>query len=264
MNPDDWEQCRRQEKGRLADPLKEDRLPPHAIESEQGVLGCCILSADCIARARKRLRDEEGYEFYDLRHREIWLTLVRMWDDRLAGKPLSSTSTSTDGIDVITIQQRLKDHQKLEAVGGLAYLTSLPDAVPSAANLDYYLEIVADKFARRRAIGACVRAVERFQGAGDAEHLLHTLQDELNVVSRLATPPQETARMYLRPVEMGDEFYQRWFGRTKGVHGYTLPELAFGNFPFLVRTRELTLFEAETKMGKSTMATYIAVHLLQQ
>ena len=49
-------------------------------------------------------------------------------------------------IDVITLQQRLKDKQLLEQVGGIAYLAQLQDAVPSAANLSYYLDIVQEKY----------------------------------------------------------------------------------------------------------------------
>jgi hypothetical protein len=241
-----------------------DRLPPHSLEAEQGVLGCCLLAPmDNLPKARKRLGHEEGAEFYDLRHRDIWLTLGRMYDDRLLGKPLSSTATSSDGIDLITVQQRLKDNQRLEGAGGLAYLASLPDMVPSAANLDYYLEIVAEKFALRKAVGLCVEFVRQgYEWQGQVEHLIHTLQDDVAQLARLATPPEQAKQMYLKPSHMGDEFFARWFGRRKGVHGLPLPALAFGNFPFLVRTRELTLIEAETKMGKSTMTSYILLHLL--
>ncbi len=56
----------------------------------------------------------------------------------------------THGIDLITLQQRLKDRQQLDGVGGLAYLSSLPDAVPSAASLDYYLDIVIEKYLLRK------------------------------------------------------------------------------------------------------------------
>ena len=48
------------------------------------------------------------------------------------------------------MQQRLKDKQLLEEVGGIAYLAALPDAVPSAANLSYYLDIVQEKYLLRQ------------------------------------------------------------------------------------------------------------------
>ena len=60
--------------------------------------------------------------FYDLRHQTIFSGLAEMYDAR-------------EAIDLITLQQRLKDKQLLEEVGGLTYLAALPDTVPSAANL---------------------------------------------------------------------------------------------------------------------------------
>ncbi len=119
----------RRTKSVLADPMKVDRLPPHSTEAEQGVLGCVLLSpndsmGECIQKFKA------GSEvFYDLKHRTIYEALVEMYDAK-------------EAIDSITVQQRLRDRQQLEAVGGLAYLSSLPDSVPSAANLPYYLDIV--------------------------------------------------------------------------------------------------------------------------
>jgi replicative DNA helicase len=99
-----------------------DRLPPHSPEAEQGVLGCVLLSPnDCMGECIGRFK--EGAEvFYDLRHQTIFSALVQMYDAR-------------EAIDVITLQQQLKNKQLLEEVGGIAYLAALPDTVPSAANL---------------------------------------------------------------------------------------------------------------------------------
>src|SRR5688572_18134907 len=112
----------RRRKMSLADPMRVDRLPPHSIEAEQGVLGCLLLSPnECVGESVEFLRN--GAEvFYDLRHRTLYENLVEMFDNK-------------DAIDLITLQQKLKDKQQLEGVGGLAYIASLPDAVPSAANL---------------------------------------------------------------------------------------------------------------------------------
>ena len=82
-----------------------------------GVLGCVLLSPnDCIGDCIGKLR--AGAEvFYDLRHQTIYGALLEMYDAR-------------EAIDLITLQQRLKDRQLLEQVGGLAYLSALPDTVP--------------------------------------------------------------------------------------------------------------------------------------
>ena len=78
-----------------------DRLPPHSPEAEQGVLGCVLLSPnDCMGECIEKFKP--GSEvFYDLRHQTIFETLAEMYDQR-------------EAIDVITLQQRLKDKQPLE------------------------------------------------------------------------------------------------------------------------------------------------------
>ena len=82
-----------------------DRLPPHSIEAEQGVLGCVLLAPNeglgiCIEKFKK------GSEvFYDLRHQVIFDLLAEMYD-------------SKEPIDLITVQQKLKDKGQLDSVGG--------------------------------------------------------------------------------------------------------------------------------------------------
>src|SRR5262245_60387661 len=85
-------------KAALPDITKVDRLPPHSPEAEQGVLGCVLLSPnECMGESIEKLK--AGPEiFYDLRHQTIFATLAEMYDAR-------------EAIDVITLQQRLKDKQ---------------------------------------------------------------------------------------------------------------------------------------------------------
>src|SRR5688500_7419912 len=123
----------------LPAPASLDRLPPHSIEAEQGVLGCVMLSpSDCLGICLEKFK--KGLEvFYDLRHQAIYDTLIEMYDGK---KP----------IDLITLQENLKLKNQLEAVGGIPYLSALPDAVPSAANLEYYIEIGLEKYVHRKII----------------------------------------------------------------------------------------------------------------
>src|SRR5258705_4657474 len=83
-----------------------DRLPPHSPEAEQGVLGCVLLSPnDCLGQCIEKL--ETGTEvFYDLRHQTLYSALVDMYDHR-------------EAIDIITLQQRLKDNQLLDEIGSI-------------------------------------------------------------------------------------------------------------------------------------------------
>src|SRR5205814_2693497 len=87
-----------------------DRLPPHSAEAEQGVLGCILLSPnDCIGECIEKFNSSEEF-FYDLRHQTIFRALCEMYDGR-------------EAIDLITLQQRLKDAHVLEQVGGISYLS---------------------------------------------------------------------------------------------------------------------------------------------
>src|SRR5215831_9851869 len=141
-------------------PSHVDRLPPHSPEAEQGVLGCILLSPnDCMGECIEKFKSG-GDVFYDLRHQTIFGALAEMYDSR-------------EAIDVITLQQRLKDKQLLEQVGGIAYLSGLPDTVPSAANLSYYLDIVEEKYLLRKMIHTCTEVVSRvYDYEGQVEALL--------------------------------------------------------------------------------------------
>jgi replicative DNA helicase len=148
-------------------PTSVDRLPPHSMEAEVGVLSCILISPnDCMGECIESLK--VGAEvFYDLRHQTIYATLAAMFEERSA-------------IDVITLMQRLKDKQLLEQVGGMSYLSPLPDAVPSSANLSYYLEIVKEKFVLRKMIATCTDAVSRvYDYEGEVEQLLDEVERDI-------------------------------------------------------------------------------------
>jgi len=84
------------------------RLPPHSPEAEQGVLGCILLDTQCLGLCLEKIKD--GAEvFYDLRHQTVYEHLVKM-------------SEAGDVVDVIVLQQRLKDAGVLEQIGHIAYL----------------------------------------------------------------------------------------------------------------------------------------------
>src|SRR5881392_2671347 len=155
----------------IMDLSKIDRLPPHSIEAELGVLACIMLSpSECLGECIEKLK--AGPEvLYDLRHRTIYETMVEMYDTK-------------QPIDTITLQQRLKDKQQLDGVGGLAFLSALPDAAPSAANLGYYIEIVREKYILRKMIQACTGVVARvYEHEGEVDALLDEVERDILKIS---------------------------------------------------------------------------------
>ena len=111
----------RRNKAAAVDLSKLDRLPPHSTEAEQGVLGCILLSpSECLGLCVEKLKG--GAEsFYDLRHQTLYQHLVEMYDKK-------------EPVDLITVQQRLKDNGQLEGDGGHSKLSGQMEAVPRAAN----------------------------------------------------------------------------------------------------------------------------------
>lgn len=115
-----------------------DRIPPNNLEAEMAVLGSVLVDrasldvVDGIVRAK---------DFYALNHETI---LAEMLELARAGKP----------IDKITLAERLRNRGHLERVGGVPYLTSLMDTVPTAASAMYYASIVREKVQLRALIRA--------------------------------------------------------------------------------------------------------------
>src|ERR1035437_5234562 len=112
----------RRQKNTHSSQQRIDRLPPNSLEAEKASIGCCLLSPnECIGECIEKRKDNGPEAYYDLRNRTIYETLVEMFNTRTP-------------IDLITVQQNLKDRQLLDQVGGIADLSQLQDAVPSAAN----------------------------------------------------------------------------------------------------------------------------------
>ncbi|HKW29778.1 MAG TPA: DnaB-like helicase N-terminal domain-containing protein, partial [Verrucomicrobiae bacterium] len=188
-----------------------DRLPPHSPEAEQGVLGCVLLSPnECMGECVEKLKD--GREvFYDLRHQTIFEALMAMYDTR-------------EAIDVITLQQRLKDKQLLEQIGGIAYLAQLQDAVPSAANLSYYLDIVREKFLLRKMIQTCTDVVGRvYDYEGEVDALLDEVERDVLRISesRVQGGAVTTKELVGKAIHTIENFFSRQGALTGLATGFT-------------------------------------------
>lgn len=124
---------------RVAD-VDIQQAPPHSVEAEKGVIGSIFQSAgkvipECVEKINAEF-------FYVPAHRTIYIELCDVWD---SGKK----------IDLIDFCQRLEDKNILKAVGDRPFVTHLAvDYVPTAANIEYYLDIVVAKYIARQGIAA--------------------------------------------------------------------------------------------------------------
>jgi replicative DNA helicase len=226
-----------------------DRLPPHSPEAEQGVLGCALLSPnECLGECIEKLKDNGQEVFYDLRHQTIYETLATMFNAR-------------DAIDVITVQQRLKDRQILDQVGGIAYLSQLQDSVPSAANLSYYLDIVREKFLLRKMIQTCTEVVGRvYDYEGDVDALMDEVERDVLRISesRSQSDSLTTKELVGRAIGTIENFFSRKGTLTGLATGYAdLDRMTDG-----LHGSEMIVIAARPSMGKTSLAMNIVENVV--
>jgi replicative DNA helicase len=185
--------------------------------------------------------------FYDLRHQTIYGTMQEMYDARAA-------------IDVVTLQQRLKDRKQLDNVGGVTYLSSLADRVPSAANLQYYLDIVREKHLLRRLIVTCTDMVGRvYEHEGEVDALLDEAErDILQVVESGVDESQAPIRDLVHKAINTIEDYHSRQGALTGIGtGF----IDFDRMTTGLHPGEMVVIAARPSMGKTSLAMNMVEHV---
>ncbi|MDH4267403.1 MAG: replicative DNA helicase, partial [Deltaproteobacteria bacterium] len=109
--------------------LLAQRLPPQSLEAEVSVLGGVLLENEALNRVLEVVN--EG-DFYREAHRRIFSALLHLYE-------------RNEPADLITLSEVLKKRDALEEVGGIEYLNSLVNSVPTAANIAYYAKIIKEK-----------------------------------------------------------------------------------------------------------------------
>ena len=129
---------KRQEELRRA--LESDgRILPNNFEAEQSVLGCALIDSEASLTVVSKLED---IDFYNETHRNIFKIIRDLFKE---SKP----------IDIVTVADSLEKKGMITSIGGIAYLTSLSNVVPSAASVNHYIEIVKRDSVLRQVIIAC-------------------------------------------------------------------------------------------------------------
>ncbi len=212
------------------------------------MLGCALLDPNqCIGECIEKLKDDGKMAFYDLRHQTIYETLTEMFNARGA-------------IDLITVQQNLKDRQLLDQVGGIAYLSQLQDAVPSAANLSYYLEHVREKYLLRKLITTCSGVVSKvFDYEGEVEALLDEVEKEILRVneSRVQNGVQPINHLVHEAIAT----IENYFGRNGQLGGLATGFTDLDRMTDGLHGGEMIIVAARPSMGKTSLAMNIAEHV---
>ena len=112
------------------------RTLPNNLEAEESVLGACFLTKYAMQKAIESVSPED---FYDEKNKKIFKSIIELSDE-------------STPLDLTTLTAKLQKKKELNEVGGVEYLTEVVNFVPTASNIDYYINIVQESSILRRLI----------------------------------------------------------------------------------------------------------------
>lgn len=219
-------------------------VPPQNIEAEASLIGSILLDGEAIGQIADTVK---AGDFYEERHRIIFEAIVSLYDSH---RP----------IDLLTLSDALKKSKQLDKVGGSSYLAELTNQVPTASNVEYYAEIVAEKAVRRRLIKAAQNISKlSYDEEQPVNRLLAQSEADLFAVS------QETVGQDLVSIE---SVLTQSFDRLEELHkdksqirGVPTGFAAMDKLLAGLQPSDLVVLASRPSMGKSTLAMNIAHHV---
>jgi replicative DNA helicase len=226
----------------MLETLQQQKTLPHSEESERAVLAGALLDPELLPVVSGRLAPED---FYSERHRVVFRSMIDL-------------QTNGVEVDLRTLQAKLEQQDKLEAVGGVAYLASLDLDLPDLGRLDTYVEIIKERSVRRRLIEAC------------GEITRHCLDGGLEAQEALGRAEQAI-------LGLGEEAIQRGFIALGQIFHETLADIeerpdrgflgvptGFADLDTMTRglnPGNLVVIAGRPGMGKTSLALNIAEHV---
>jgi replicative DNA helicase len=218
-----------------------DRIPPNNLEAEMAVLGSILVDREMMAAVSEILAPPD---FYAHVHETIFLALAQLYE---RGEPL----------DKITLAEELRNRSLLDKVGGLPYLTSLMDTVPTAASAEYYAHIVREKSSLRGLIHAGTQITRiGFENEEDVEAALDQSEQIVYEVGRRQQRGEFSPiyKLLKNAFEQIDLAYHSRGVRTGVTSGFRdIDEYTAG-----FQAGNFVILAARPAMGKTSMALSMA------
>ena len=217
------------------------KLPPQNLEAEQSVIGGILLDNQSLNSVLEILNIED---FYSEAHRKIFAAIVELYD-------------KNEPSDLITLSNVLKSKNQLDQAGGVSYLSSLADNVPSAANISHYSKIVKEKAILRRLIGTATEILNKSYNAGadidtvldEAEHAIFEISE--NKIRPAFSPFKDIIKESVKTIE---KLYERKELVTGVPTGFEkIDDLTSG-----LQKSDLIIIAGRPSMGKTAFALNIA------
>ncbi len=222
-----------------------NRLPPHSVEAELGVLGSMLLNPEVCDDVLMVLRRSE--EFY-------------VYANQLLFKHILAIHNEGKRADTTLLLDRLRKESEVEAVGGIEYLIEVVNSVPSAANAVYYAEIVRDKATLRAMIHASSEILrDAYDPSGDARELLARAEERVFKILD-TNGGNELVPMHDVLSEAMSRIDLRLL-KGAGIGGMETGYAELDRLTGGLHESELIIIAARPSMGKTAFSTNIAEHV---
>jgi replicative DNA helicase len=220
-----------------------DKLAPQAVEAEQSVLGSILIDPEAILKVAEFLRP---VDFYRAQHADIYESMLGLHGQR-------------EPIDLVTLGDELARRERLDAVGGPAYLANLMNAVPTAVHVEQYGRIVERKAVLRNLIAAAGKiAAVGYEEANDAEIAIDRAEGILFEISQRRTVGGfESLATLLGQAYDRLEYLHEHRGQILGIPtGLAGLDTLLGG----LQPSDLVILAARPSVGKTSLALNVALH----
>jgi replicative DNA helicase len=222
----------------------KDNKPPQSLDIEASLLGSLLIDSDAFIKIGDQIQADD---FFDEKHRMIFTAMRSLHDKR-------------SPIDILTLSEQLKGDSRLELIGGASFLTELTNTVPTAAHLEQYAEIVAEKAIRRRLISASQDiATVSFDENKSLQELIEEAETRLFDVSQKHVKQDVTSLEAI----LGDSFDRLDdLHRNKGgIRGIPTGLRDMDKLLAGLQRSDLIVLAARPSMGKTALMLNIALNI---
>jgi replicative DNA helicase len=219
------------------------KVPPQNAEAEQSILGGILLDNQALNNVLEVL---VANDFYSESHRRIFTAIIELSD-------------KNEPTDLITLTNILKNKKQLDGVGGAAYLASLVDNVPSAANVAYYAKIVKEKAILRQLIGTATGILKNSYDSGmDVDDVLDEAEHSIFEISENKIRPS----FYLLKNIIKDTFktIENLYEKKNLITGVPTGFARLDDLTSGLQKSELIIVAGRPSMGKTAFALNLARH----
>lgn len=221
--------------------------PPHSEEAERGVLGSLLMAPEvCGMEFGRKFKHPELF-FYDLRHKCIFEAIKKLMDNK-------------SPVDSLTVCEMLKQSKQIDSVGGMAYVVSLPDSVPSSSHFPHYLDIIHKKYILRQVMNLCIETGEGIkEGGQDPEKIMVAIDSKLTELRSNEAAVNERTMKELTATVIGK--MESWMERKNGVVGLATGWRTFDMFTTGLCDGDMIVIAARPSLGKTSWSMNVVEHV---